>query len=87
VTAPACGCEPFGGGDVSEHDGDCPRNWDHLKTAEDVAAARGILMRWDENAARLAAKGDASFCRHRETTARMACGVTARAVELGMEEP
>lgn len=90
MTAPACACEPidvFGDGDVSEHDGDCPRYWDHVNTAEDVAMARRILMKWNENAEQLAAAGDTFFDRHRATTARMARGVTARAVELGLEEP
>jgi hypothetical protein len=86
----SCGCEPadvFGDDDISEHDGDCPRYWDHLGTAGDIATARDILMRWDENAGRLYAEGNTSFGNHRETTARMGRGVTARAVELGLETP
>jgi len=73
--APPCGCEPVAIGDdfYSEHDGDCPRAWDHLNTAEGIAVARRYLMMKNAHDADL------------ELTMNMADGLTARAVELGLE--
>jgi hypothetical protein len=85
-----CDCEPtdlFGDGGVPEHAEDCPRRHAHIHTAEDVSQARLFLMHWDETAARLVQRGSADLRNHREVTARMARGVTARAVELGLEAP
>jgi hypothetical protein len=83
ITRP-CGCEPtdtFGDGDIPEHAEDCPRRHAHIHTAEDVSGARLFLMHWDETAARNAIPN------HSEIVARLARGVTARAVELGLETP
>lgn len=53
-----------------------PGDWyDDMHTAEDVAAARLVLMRWIEHTS-----NDADGM-------RMAERITARAVELGIEKP
>jgi hypothetical protein len=86
----SCGCEPtdtFGDGDIPEHAEDCPRHHAHIHTADDVSRARLFLMHWDATAARHARHGDSAIRDHREITARMTRGVTARAVELGLETP
>ena len=87
---PVLRCRPadlFGDGHVPEHAEDCPRRHAHIHTVEEVSSARLFLMHWDETAARLARHDDSPFRDHREITARMARGVTARAVELGLEAP
>jgi len=87
ASAPACACDPADLSGDGEHASGCPRHWDHLATAQDITDARRVLLLWGESAERRLAEGDTFFARHRETTARMARGVTARAVELGLEEP
>jgi hypothetical protein len=85
----SCGCEPtdtFGDGDIPGHAEDCPRRHAHIHTAEGVSGARLFLMHWNETAARLD-HGEAPIPNRSEITARMARGVTARAVELGLEAP
>jgi hypothetical protein len=85
----SCDCEPtdlVGDGDIPKHAEECPRRHDHIHTAEDVSHARMFLMRWDETAARLD-RGEAPIPNRSEITARMARGVTARAIELGLEAP
>jgi hypothetical protein len=53
-----------------------PGDWyDGMHTAEDVAAARLVLMRWIERT------GNA------DEGGQMAERITVRAVELGLEEP
>ncbi len=53
-----------------------PGDWyGDMHTAEDVAAARLVLMRWIEHTG------------NTDHGARMAARITARAVELGLEEP
>ena len=84
MTTQSCDCEPA---DADDHYCDCPRSWDHCTTAADIAATRNIIMRWNETAAQRHAEGDPFFHNHREGAARMARGVTARAVELGLEAP
>jgi hypothetical protein len=44
-------------------------------------------MAWSASVAALAAQGDPSAIDYRERAAEMADLVTARAVELGLEEP
>jgi hypothetical protein len=84
-----CDCEPFdlGDGEIIDHDGDCPRNYDHLHTAEQIAVFRRYLMLADAHEERRVMAGDSPFSDHREVTACMQAGVTARAVELGLETP
>jgi hypothetical protein len=79
-----CDCEPIdlGDGEIIEHDGDCPRYWDHLTTAEGIAVVRRYMMMADAPAGPYA---DPDLTA--EVTARCAAGITARAVELGLERP
>ncbi len=77
-----CDCKPIdiGDGDIIEHEADCPRYYDHVHTAEGITAIRQMLMRGDDgNQLRLFVD--------RPTRERMARGITARAVELGLEQP
>lgn len=67
-----CGCEPAPGEDL-RHDAECPRNYDDLRGEADIARMRRVLILLLEN--------------DPEVTARMAEGVKARAVELGLEKP
>lgn len=73
-----CDCEPFdlGDGETSDHDGDCPSNWDHLHTAEQITLLRRFLM-----------IRAATLPTDPEIIARMAAGITARAIQLGLEQP
>jgi hypothetical protein len=60
-----CYCEPG-----PDHDADCSRLYDHLTTAEDIAAFRKNVWTWSEN-------GNAS-----EVARLVRIGVMARAIEL-----
>jgi len=72
----------------SSHDGDCPRFWDDLHTAEDIAAGREMVMVWAENAQHHNHPHVfPDSCGWRETVQELAAGITARAVELGLEAP
>ena len=77
----SCDCEPFtieyddGEQDTIDHEGGCPRCWDHLHTAEDILNIRRCIMLWS-------AEGRSPTVVH-----DMAAGITARAVELGVETP
>jgi hypothetical protein len=64
-----------------------PPNYSYLHTAEDIAVFRQRIMAWSESVAELARQGDPSALDYRQAAARMAAGVTARAVELGLEQP
>jgi hypothetical protein len=57
------------------HDGDCPRTFDHIEDEEGIAAIRRYLMD-------CSAEGTTDV----DVTA-LARGITARAVELGVEKP
>lgn len=87
----SCDCEPYtieyddDEPDVIDHEAYCPRYYNHLHTAEDIAVFRQCIMIWSERADGLG--GDAIFLNHRVVAAKMAIGVTARAVELGLERP
>src|SRR6266571_2691956 len=47
----SCICEPvvIDDADVVEHDGACPRCWDHVKTSDDIATIRRCIMLWNAN--------------------------------------
>jgi hypothetical protein len=62
------------GCELPGHWSDCPRAWADLHTAQDIAEAREVLMTWAGGSA--ASPG---------AVARQARGITARAVELGLE--
>jgi hypothetical protein len=74
-----CFCEPIDLSDdgdepeISEHDTDCPRGYDHLETAEDIAAFQQVIAKWE--------KGTNA---RPEVIHGMRVGVTARAIELGL---
>jgi hypothetical protein len=61
-----CDCDP---GPPLEHDADCPHSYDHLSTAEDIAAFRKVLTDW-------AAHGSPEVARLTRI------GLMARAIEL-----
>jgi hypothetical protein len=81
-TAP-CDCEPIThpDGHIIEHKPDCPGNYAVLHTAQDITAMREVVMTW---AAGNQVDSPEDIQATRE---RMARGITARAVELGLEKP
>lgn len=63
----------------------------HLRTADDVRAARLAVMKWAENAEQREAAGDPLFVTGdlhtwRGTADLLADEITERAVELGLED-
>jgi hypothetical protein len=68
-----CSCEPvdLGNGEVTEHDPDCPREYDLLTTNDDIANFRNYVSSWPKNNP------------HADEIARLTrIGVMARAIEL-----
>jgi hypothetical protein len=63
------------------------RPYEYLHTAEEIAAFRERIMAWSESVAELARQGDPSALDYRQAAAKMAAGVTRRAIELGLERP
>ena len=76
-----CGCEPILLPDGIGHAPDCTRGYDGLHTAEDIAGMREILM---QCTAAHEADNPEDIHAIRD---RMAAGITARAVQLGLEKP
>src|SRR5262249_9450649 len=72
-----CDCDDMGD-EVAEHDGHCPRNYDDLYTADDIAAQRLTIMTFRGG-------GTVDIDCGQTIQGCMALGVTARAVELGLE--
>jgi hypothetical protein len=87
MTVPSCDCESWTDDDEGftlDHEADCPHYYDHLHTAEDIARFRLMIMYWDEQAD--GSRGtDVKELGHL-VAAKMADGVTARAIELGLEQ-
>jgi hypothetical protein len=84
---PKCACVPLLTPDVwLSHEIFCPRNWDVVTTAEQLASRRLALAAWHEQAT-AAAQGSERRAAVREAVAELAAGLTARAVELGLETP
>jgi hypothetical protein len=79
-----CNCVPItcDDGVIADHDGHCPRWYDNLHTAADIARAR--LSLFDLIAG---PRGPIDPDCGQPQRGCMAQGITVRAVELGLEQP